>query len=100
MKRLFAAMTLAVLLTAPARAAEPQTWPWKSTMPPDPALAKLSKISDVTASVDGAMVKISVKAMAPVPGFSELQLIPRIGDPEDRIFAFDARGRTPQDVST
>ena len=100
MKRLFAAMTLAVLLTAPALAAEPQAWPWKSTMPPDPALAKLSKISDVTASVDGAMVKISVKAMAPVPGFSELQLTPRIGDPEDRIFAFDARGRTPQDVST
>ncbi len=37
--------------------------------------------------------------MAPTPGYSELQLTPRMGDPNDRIFAFDARGRAPQDVT-
>ena len=34
--------------------------------------------------------------MAPQAGFSELQLTPRHGDPNDGIFAFDARGRAPQ----
>jgi len=96
---LLAAVAFAAILTAPAFAAEPQDWPWKDPAPPDPALAALPKISDVTAGLDKVTVTITVKAMAPNPGFTELQLTPRMGDPEDRIFAFDARGRAPQDVT-
>lgn len=65
-------------------------------MPPDPALVVLPKVDSVTASIDKEIVKISVKATAPTAGYSEFALTPRIGDPKDRIFAFDVRGRAPQ----
>lgn len=96
---LLAAVAFAAVLTVPALAAEPQAWPWKNPATPDPALAALPKISDVTAGLDKVTVTVTVKAMAPTPGFTELQLTPRMGDPDDRIFAFDARGRAPQDVT-
>ena len=41
-----------------------------------------------------------MKAVAPSAGYSELTLTPRLGDPDDRIFAFDARGRAPQEVAS
>jgi hypothetical protein len=90
----FPAMLAAITLfvAAPVFAASPQAWPWKSKAPPDPALAALSHIEGT--------VSISVKAMAPAPGYTELQLVSRMGDPNDRIFAFDARGRAPQEVTT
>jgi len=40
-----------------------------------------------------------VKASAPSPGFSEFQLAPRMGDPKDLIFSFDAKGRPSQDLT-
>ena len=42
---------IALFVAAPVFAASPQAWPWKSKAPPDPALATLSHIDDVTASV-------------------------------------------------
>jgi len=99
-RQLLAALACAAALTATAFAAEPQTWPWKTTpATPDPALAMLPKVSAVTASLKDTVLTIMVKATAPTPRFSELQLTPRMGDPNDRIFAFDARGRAPQDVT-
>ena len=83
---------IALFVAAPVFAASPQAWPWKSKAPPDPALATLSHIDDVTASVSEGTVAIAVKAMAPAPGYTELQLVSRMGDPNDRIFAFDAMG--------
>jgi len=88
----------AALAATPLLAADALTWPWVSKMPPDPALMVLPKVGDVSASVDKEIVKVGVKAMAPAPGFSELALTPRIGDPKDRIFAFDIRGRPPQEA--
>jgi hypothetical protein len=98
-RQLLAALACATALTATALAAEPQPWPWKSPKMPDPALAVLPEVGDVTASVSDTILTVVVKAMAPTPGYSELQLTPRMGNPNDRIFAFDARGRAPQDVT-
>jgi hypothetical protein len=93
-----AALTLSLPLLA-----EPATWPWKSKTPPDPALVNLTSVEDVTLSIsksDPPLVTINVSASAPTPNFTELQLAPRIGDPNDEIFAFDAKGRPPQDLTT
>jgi hypothetical protein len=90
--------SLAMLAATPLIAADTLPWPWKSKMPPDPALVVLPKVSEVTATVDKAIVTISVHADAPTPQYSELQLTPRRGDPNDRIFAFDVRGRAPQET--
>lgn len=91
-----AALSLLFASILPVQAAKPQTWPWTSKMPPDPALVVLPTVEDVSVSIEGKLLKISVKATAPQAGFSEFALAPRIGDPKDRIFAFDARGRAPQ----
>ncbi len=97
MQRSFAApFVMAVILATPLIAADTLPWPWTSKMPPDPALVVLPKVASVSASADKAIVNISVKATAPTPDFTELKLTPRIGDPKDRIFAFDVRGRAPQ----
>jgi hypothetical protein len=96
MRPLFLALLLLLFAALPAQAADAQPWPWASKMPPDPALVVLPKVNEVSAKVEGKLVKISVKATAPQGGFSEFALAPRIGDPKDRIFAFDARGRAPQ----
>jgi hypothetical protein len=99
MKRLFVTITsLAMLAATPLLAADTLPWPWKSKMPLDPALVVLSKVNEVTATIDNAIVSVSVKVDAPTPQYSELQLTPRLGDPNDRIFAFDARGRAPQET--
>ena len=87
----------------PLFAADPAPWPWKSKLPPDPALVVLTSVEDVTAAInktDPPTVTITVNASAPTADFSELQLAPRIGDPKDLIFAFDAKGRPPQDLTT
>jgi hypothetical protein len=87
----------------PLFAADPAPWPWKSKLPPDPALVTLTSIEDVTAAInktDPPTVTITVNASAPALDFSELQLAPRIGDAKDLIFAFDAKGRPPQDLTT
>ncbi len=91
---------IALFIATPVFAAGPQPWPWKAKAPRDPALATLSHIDGVTASVAEGTVSITVKAMAPAPGYTELQLVSRMGDPNDRIFAFDACGRAPQEVTT
>jgi hypothetical protein len=90
---------IALFVAAPVFAAAPQPWPWKSKAPPDPALATLSHIDNVAASAAEGTVSVAVKAMAPAPGYTELQLVSRMGDPNDHIFAFDARGRAPQEVT-
>src|SRR6266545_1222929 len=84
-------------------AAEPETWPWKSKLPPNPALVELTSVEGVTVVVnksDPPIVAITVNASAPSPGFSEFQLAPRMGDPKDLIFSFDAKGRPSQDMAT
>jgi hypothetical protein len=84
-------------------AAEPETWPWKSKLPPNPALVELTSVESVTVTVnksDPPIVAITVNASAPSPGFSEFQLAPRMGDPKDLIFSFDAKGRPSQDMAT
>jgi hypothetical protein len=83
----------AVLTISLPLLAEPLTWPWKSKTPSDPALVNLYSVEDVT-------VTINVSASAPTSNFTELQLTPRVGDPNDLIFAFDAKGRPPQDFTT
>lgn len=102
-KTLLAALGMASV-SAPLFAAEPELWPWKSKLPPDPALVVLTSIEDVSAtfnkSGDPPTVTVSVKASAPTPNFSEFQLAPRMGDPKDLVFAFDAKGRPPQDLTT
>ena len=103
---IFAAIAFLALLglAGPLHAADVQPWPWKEKGPVDPALALLTKIDDLTVTVDDkaqpATVAISVKAVAPNPKFTELQLAYRMGDTEDLTFEFDARGRPPQDMTT
>jgi hypothetical protein len=98
-RRFYAPLAIAVLAATPLLAADTLAWPWTSKMPPDPALVVLPKVDSVTASIDKEIVKISVKATAPTAGYSEFAFTPRIGDPKDRIFAFDIRGRAPQGVA-
>ena len=64
---LIASIATAVLAT-PLLAAGAEPWPWKSKAPVDPALATLSHVDDVTATVDDSILTISVKAMAPAAG--------------------------------
>lgn len=83
-------------------AADTQQWPWKNTAPVDPALALLANVDTLTVSIGGSQpptLTVSVGAQAPTPGFTELTLTPRFGDPNDVIFAFDARGRRPQEMT-
>jgi hypothetical protein len=87
---------IALFAATPLLAADALPWPWTSKMPPDPALVVLSKVDSVTATADKSIVNVSVKASAPAAGYSEFALTPRMGDPKDRIFAFDIRGRAPQ----
>jgi hypothetical protein len=98
------ALTALAIATAsfPLLAAEPQIWPWKSKLPPDPALVRLVSVDDVSVVINKTnppIVVITVNAQAPTPNYTELQLTPRIGDPKDLIFAFDAKGRPPQDMT-
>jgi hypothetical protein len=86
----------------PLLAADTLPWPWKDKTPPDPALVTLYQIDGVSAAINKSnppTVTITVDAEAATPNFSELQLTPRIGDPNDLIFAFDAKGRPPQDMT-
>lgn len=95
-----AALLAASLLSVAG--AETTTWPWKDKMPPDPALATLTSVEGVHVAINKAnppTVMITVNATAPTPNFTELQLTPRVGDPTDLIFAFDAKGRPPQDMT-
>jgi hypothetical protein len=100
MHRFLIALLTTAMLATPLLAAGAEPWPWKSKAPVDPALATLSHVDDVTAAVDDSVLTISVKALAPAAGYSELTLTPRLGDPDDRIFAFDARGRAPQEIAS
>jgi hypothetical protein len=85
MKRPFLIGVLAVfaVLAASPLAAERRPWPWKDKTPADPALVTLTSIESVTASLstsDKPVLTLKVEAMAPTPGFTELQFAPRIGD--------------------
>jgi hypothetical protein len=100
MHRALIAFSLMTVLATPLLAVEPEPWPWKAKAPMDPALAILSHVDEVTAAIDNSIITIAVKAVAPSPGYSGLTLTPRLGDPDDRIFAFDARGRAPQEMSS
>jgi hypothetical protein len=92
----------AVMIASSLAAAEPETWPWKSKLPPNPALVQLASVEGISVVInksDPATVAISVKASAPSPDFSEFQLAPRMGDPKDLVFSFDAKGRPSQDMT-
>lgn len=93
------AAVAAVAFSLPLLAADPLPWPWKAKTPPDPALVELPHVDAVSVTIDKSnppIISITVKAQAPAPDYSELQLTYRLGDPKDRIFSFDARGRAPQ----
>jgi hypothetical protein len=93
-----AVMTTSVSLLA----AESETWPWKSKLPPNPALVQLSSVENISVVInksDSPTIAITVNASAPSPGFSEFQLAPRMGDPKDLVFSFDAKGRPSQDMT-
>lgn len=97
---LFGALALALALAVSPLAAETQIWPWKDKKPLDPALVTLTSIESVTASLSSLSpptLTVKVEASAPTQGYTELQLWPRAGDRTDLIFAFDAKGRPPQD---
>jgi hypothetical protein len=99
---LIGALAAFTAIAASPLAAEPRPWPWKDRTPPDPALVTLTSIESVTASLktEPPTLTVTVQASAPTPGFTELQFAPRFGDPKDLIFAFDAKGRPPQDLTT
>ena len=102
-KILFGAIGALAMMSATVLAADSIPWPWASKSHPDPALVTLTEIADVTASVeksDTPLVTITVNGTAPTDNYTELQLVPRVGDPKDLIFAFDAKGRPPQDMNT
>jgi hypothetical protein len=84
-------------------AAETRSWPWTDKAPVDPALALLSKVDtlkvEITDLKSAPTLNVKVEAQAPGPGFTEVKLTPRMGDPRDLIFAFDVRGRRPQEMS-
>ena len=85
-----------------SHAAETQSWPWNDKAPVDPALALLTKIDTLKvaiAELKTPTLSIMVEAQAPTTGFTEVKLTPRIGDPGDRVFAFDVRGRRPQEAA-
>ena len=93
-----AVMTISLSLLA----AEPETWPWKSKLPPNPALVQLSSVESISVVInksDSPTIAITVNASAPSPGFSEFQLAPRMGDPKDLVFSFDAKERPSQDMT-
>ena len=94
---------LAVMTASlPLLAADPQPWPWKSKLPPDPALVQLTSVEGVTVVINKSnppTISITVDASAPTPNYTEFQLTPRMGDPTDLIFALDAKGRPPQDMT-
>jgi hypothetical protein len=84
-------------------AAETRPWPWIDTAPVDPALAMLQKVDSLKVAITDLKpprLNILVDAKAPTPGFTEVKLTPRLGDPSDLIFSFDVRGRRPQDMTT
>ena len=94
-----AVFAIAALAATLPLAAEVLVWPWKDKTPPDPALVVLTSVESVSAAINKSeppTVTINVGATAATPGFTELQLGPRIGNPEDLVFAFDAKGRPPQ----
>ena len=78
-------------------APEQQTWPWKDKAPVDPALALLTRVDTLSVAITEQTLGISVEAQAPTPGFTEVKLTPRIGSQSDKVFAFDVRGRRPQE---
>lgn len=95
--------TLAILAASSSLlAADPQPWPWKSKLPPDPALVQLVSVDSVSVAISKSeppTVTMTVNGQAPTPNYTELQLTARMGDPKDLIFAFDAKGRPPQDMT-
>ena len=91
-----------VVLAASSSLLAADTWPWKSKLPPDPALVQLVSVDSVAVAINKSeppIVTITVNGQAPTPNYTELQLTARMGDPKDLIFAFDAKGRPPQDMT-
>jgi hypothetical protein len=83
-------------------AAESSSWPWNDKAPVDPALALLNRIDAFNVSIaelKTPTLSILVEAEAPTPGFTEVKLTPRIGGFSEGVFAFDVRGRRPQEAA-
>ena len=79
-KIVFGAVAATAMISASVFADDTLPWPWASKSTPDPALAALTEIGDVTASIeksDKPIVSIAVNATAPTANYSDLQLVPR-----------------------
>ncbi|MFD0987184.1 hypothetical protein [Methyloligella solikamskensis] len=99
---LFLAALIGLATSGAALAAEPMVWPFAEKAPRDPALGLLQKVDGIEVSVkdlDAKLIAIEVKATAPRPGYTDLTLVNRPGKLNDRIFAFELRGRPPQEPS-
>lgn len=93
------AVFIAVGLSGAGVAAEPKLWPFAEKAPRDPALGLLQKVDSLDVKIgdlDEKLITIDVKATAPRPGYTDLTLVNRPGKLNDRIFAFELRGRPPQ----
>lgn len=82
--------------------AETRSWPWNDKAPVDPALSLLTQIDTLKVSItelETPTLAILVEAKAPTPEFTEIKLTPRIGSQTTGVFAFDVRGRRPQNAA-
>jgi hypothetical protein len=96
---LFLAASMVIGASGAAFAADPMVWPFVDKAPRDPALGLLQKVDSVDVEIsdlEGQLITIDVKATAPRPGYTDVTLVNRPGKLNDRIFAFDLRGRPPQ----
>jgi hypothetical protein len=99
---LAAAGLFACSIIGSAAAAQTKPWPFNVKTPPNPALGLMNSIDDVKVSVsasDPKLITITVQATAPGPGYSNLTLVGKPGPLNDLTFAFEARGRPPQQTS-
>lgn len=88
--------------SAAAATSKPTPWPFNTGKLPNPALGLMSKVDGIKVAVGGnksKLLTITVEATAPREGYSDLTLVGRPGPKDDQTFAFDARGRPPENMT-
>ncbi|XSG82389.1 MAG: hypothetical protein ACPW61_01005 [Methyloligella sp. ZOD6] len=93
------AASLSLMAGGAVMAADVKVWPFNEKTPRDPALGLLQKVDSLAVEITGKdpkRITIDVTATTPRPGYTDLTLVNRPGKLNDRIFAFELRGRPPQ----